>query len=270
MVSIPVAPSRDEVRLRPAPVRWTALRYELPADDSATRARLWRALRGRHALNLRHGLWAVPHRPGSGADLDDVLARLRSAGARAEAHAVDRHDDEHQQLLARACDRLWSDFATAADRLARVTGTGAPAADRIQAGLPHLHEMFRQNRGRDLVQSLAGEGAAQRLDDLEWMAANVGRDAAAPDPLPAATGLELAASLELHDGSIRAVALVAPAPGPGWGRAFAEFERAVYLEGAGRTVVRHGTVVVTGDAAEVGRQLDAVVTRLGRFQASHL
>jgi hypothetical protein len=269
MVSIPVATPRDEVRLRPAPLRWTALRYELPASDGSLRARLWRDLRGRQGLNLRHGLWAVPEVPGAPVHLDRVVTRLRAAGAEVDAVPVEPDDGDHHELLVRACEKLWNGFDEAADRLAGLLGAGPSAADHLARGLPDLHRAFRQTRPRDLVQSLAGEGAAQRLDDLEWMEANVRRPGPPVWPEPAVgRQLQLASTVLLADGTMRAVATVEPAPGVAWERAFAAFERDVYSPDPERTEIRHGTVVVTGPTAAVNTGLDAVVTRIGRFEAS--
>jgi hypothetical protein len=256
----------------PARPRWTALHYELPADDASTRAYLWRQMRARHAVNIHRGLWAVPQGPGADASLDAVVSRLRGSGAIVEMHPVTGDapdaDELHSRLVA-ACERLWSAFFSAADRLA--DGPGPRGDERGVVGpgrgLHALHGLFAQTLALDLAQSPAIARAVRRLDDLEWIEANV-RRADAPAPAAFATEVSVVSTVMLHDGSLRAVARLTPAPPPWWERAMAEFEATVYRPDPDRAPVRHGTTVLTGTPDNLSRALAHVEERIARFNVT--
>jgi hypothetical protein len=245
---------------------WTALRYELPADDAPTRARLWRQLRSRRAINVHRGLWAVPHDRAGRTDLEPVVARLRSAGATVGLHVVGRGDAELLADLTAACERLWTRFVESAghltDRLVSQVGDGHRVGD-----LSSLHDRFARTLAEDLALSPAAGTAARRLDELEWIVANVrGRETGSP-PLYRPT-VEVISTIRLDDGCLRAVARLVPPPPVSWERDLADFEAATYRADAGRRALRHGTVVVTGTPDEVVAALSRVSHRIGRFNVT--
>jgi hypothetical protein len=260
--------SADVPRFPDAPVRWTALRYELPADDAATRAYLWRQMRARAGVNVHRGLWAVSHGADGCPDLAGVAERLRSVGAGVDLVDVDR-DDELNDALRAACDRLWAGFFAAADRL-RERMPGAHGAARSgSAGLvddlPGLRDRFGRTLAADLVHGAVVARAADVLDDLEWIDRNVGRPTAPVGDGPVRPSLEAASTVGLHGGGVRVVAHLCPAPGWRWERDLAEFEAATYRADRNRATLRHGTLVASGGADDVVRTLTRVTDRISRF-----
>jgi hypothetical protein len=250
-----------------ARVCWSALQYELPVDDASTRAFLWRQLRTRGGLSLRRGLWAVPHGGDGGPDLHGVVTRLRSAGGAVDVRAVGAAPEDAglHELLTAACTRLWSGFSTAADRLAVPGNSGRGAGGHRLEG---LHELFARTLAADLVQSPAIDGAARRLDDLEWIHANVRGPEATPRVRGDRPTIEVMATVVLDDGTMRAVARLGPTPTPAWERGLAEFEAATYRPDPRRVAVRHGTVVVTGASDEIVTTLRHVADRIARFNVT--
>jgi hypothetical protein len=265
----------------PVPIRWTELRYELRTDDGRVRAQLWRRLRRHRGLNLRHGRWAVPDTPTGPADLGLVVEFLQAAGATvhlgaagATPLATSTHaDTDPHALLVAACERAWSPFFTAVDRLtteaAAPPHAGRPApAFTLACGLAALHDTYHGALVRDLVHAGAATRAARRLDDLEWMVRNV-QPAALPALAPLADPtIEVASTVVLADGRLRAVGLLTPTPAPAWEHAFEVFERNVYRPDGSRAVIRHGAVVAVGSADGITCDVIRASARVQRFNSS--
>ena len=245
---------------------WTALRYELPADDAPTRAHLWRQMRARHAVNVQRGLWAVPHGRDGRADLDPLVSRLLSVGATVGLHTVGPDDVELLASLTAACERLWTGFLVAADRL--TDRLVSQAGDDGVGDLSSLQDRFARTLADDLAQSPAIDLAAQRLDELKWIEANIHRRLMVEPTRPYRPTVEVVSTLALDDGTLRAVARLTPSPPPSWERGLAEFESATYRTDAGRTALRHGTVVVAGTQDEIVATLTRLNDRITRFNVT--
>jgi hypothetical protein len=261
--------SSDVPLLPDAPVRWTALRYELPADDAATRAYLWRQMRTRGGVSVHRGLWAVPHPADHGPDLSGVAERLRSVGAAVEWVDVGPGDDLNDDLAA-ACERLWAGFFVDADRLREgmAATLDTDGSDGRGEALRRLHDDFARRLAADLVHGTVVPRAAGVLDDLEWIDQHVRRAATPAATVPVLPALEVAATVGLHGGGVRVVAHLRPTPAPKWERDLASFEASTYRADSRRAVVRHGTLVASGAVDGVVRTLTGVNERIGRFNVT--